>query len=110
MKERAAKANPVVHQVKILKDAAKPGADAAAAAAAKSPKGKGFAFVELTEHEHALCALRQLNNNPVPFGAPLPGPRPRRELAHLMGVFFMCSVSAAVAVQLMLFDAGCYMH
>ena len=66
VKERAAKANPVVHQVKILKDAAKPGADAAAAAAAKSPKGKGFAFVELTEHEHALCALRQLNNNQCP--------------------------------------------
>ena len=71
VKERAAKATPVVHQVKILKDAAKPGAEAATAAAAKSPKGKGFAFVELTEHEHALCALRQLNNNPVPFGARL---------------------------------------
>ena len=45
---------------------------ARAARAARGGKGKGFAFVELTEHEHALCALRQLNNNPVPFGAPGP--------------------------------------
>ena len=62
MKERAAKAQPRVHQVKILRDARD---------GDKGGKGKGFAFVELTEHEHALCALRQLNNNPVPFGAPL---------------------------------------
>ena len=60
-------AQPVVHQVKMLKDAAKPRAEPDLAAA-KGAKGKGFAFVELTEHEHALCALRQLNNNPVPFG------------------------------------------
>ena len=53
-------------QVKILKDA-----DKAGEAKAKSAKSKGFAFVELTDHEHALCALRQLNNNPVPFGAML---------------------------------------
>jgi hypothetical protein len=59
VRERAAKAQPRVHQVKILRDAGE---------GPKSGKGKGFAFVELTEHEHALCALRQLNNNPVPFG------------------------------------------
>ena len=64
VKERASKAEPSVKQVKILKDA-----DKAGEAKAKSAKGKGFAFVELTDHEHALCALRQLNNNPVPFGA-----------------------------------------
>ncbi|CAI9565840.1 unnamed protein product [Staurois parvus] len=28
----------------------------------------GFAFVEFTEHEHALAALRQINNNPDIFG------------------------------------------
>ena len=66
VKERASKAEPTVKQVKILKDA-----DKAGEAKAKSAKGKGFAFVELTDHEHALCALRQLNNNPVPFGAML---------------------------------------
>jgi nucleolar protein 4 len=53
-----------VKQVKILRDV-----DKAREAKAKSAKSKGFAFVELTEHEHALCALRQLNNNPIPFGA-----------------------------------------
>ncbi len=64
MKERAAKARPVAKQVKILRDTDKAGADGQAAS-------KGLGFVELTEHEHALCALRQLNNNPVPFGARL---------------------------------------
>ena len=64
VKERASKAEPTVKQVKILKDA-----DKAGEAKAKSAKSKGFAFVELTDHEHALCALRQLNNNPLPFGA-----------------------------------------
>ncbi|BDA47944.1 probable RNA-binding protein 28 [Coccomyxa sp. Obi] len=61
VKERAAKARPVAKQVKILRDTDKAGADGQAAS-------KGLGFVELTEHEHALCALRQLNNNPVPFG------------------------------------------
>lgn len=32
-----------------------------------TPRSKGIAFVEFTEHEHALCALRQLNNNPAAF-------------------------------------------
>lgn len=32
------------------------------------PTSKGIAFAEFTDHEHALCALRQLNNNPGPFG------------------------------------------
>lgn len=30
-------------------------------------KSKGFGFVELTKHEHALDALRRLNNNPEIF-------------------------------------------
>ncbi|KAL6779538.1 hypothetical protein ACKKBG_A12680 [Auxenochlorella protothecoides x Auxenochlorella symbiontica] len=60
VKERASKAVPVVKQVKILKDAERPGPDG-------EPRSKGFGFVEFTEHEHALCALRQLNNNPTAF-------------------------------------------
>lgn len=66
VKERASKAEPTVKQVKILRDV-----DKAGEAKPKSAKSKGFAFVELTDHEHALCALRQLNNNPVPFGMAL---------------------------------------
>ncbi|XP_077196714.1 RNA-binding protein 28 isoform X2 [Paroedura picta] len=40
----------------------------------KAPAGKGqgqslgYAFVEFQEHEHALTALRQVNNNPQLFG------------------------------------------
>ncbi|XP_062990520.1 RNA-binding protein 28 [Elgaria multicarinata webbii] len=40
----------------------------------KAPAGKGrgqslgYAFVEFQEHEHALAALRHLNNNPQQFG------------------------------------------
>lgn len=48
-------------QVKILRETGKVGSDS-------DSKSKGLAFVEFTEHEHALCALRQLNNNPTPFG------------------------------------------
>ncbi len=62
MKERADKARPVVKQVKLLRSADK--TDAAGKQASK-----GLAFVEFEDHEHALCALRQLNNNPAPFGA-----------------------------------------
>jgi nucleolar protein 4 len=75
VKERAAKAQPIAKQVKILRDTEKAGADGQAAS-------KGLGFVELTEHEHALCALRQLNNNPVPFGAAYPRCL-RFTLAHL---------------------------
>jgi len=31
-------------------------------------KSKGFGFVTFTEHEHALAALRTVNNNPEIFG------------------------------------------
>jgi len=31
-------------------------------------KSKGFGFVEFKKHEHALLALRDLNNNPQYFG------------------------------------------
>ena len=61
VKERATKANPKVVQVKILKE---DGADGAKG----EGRSKGIAFVEFDDHEHALCALRQLNNNPKPWG------------------------------------------
>ena len=50
VKARATKENPKVVQVKIL----------------TNPSGvsKGIAFVEFKQHDHALCALRELNNNP----------------------------------------------
>ncbi len=62
VKERAARAQPRVRQVKILRNEDKKGGDGVAAS-------RGMAFVELDDHEHALCALRSLNNNPAPFGA-----------------------------------------
>lgn len=42
-------------QVSILKDKA------------KDNRSRGVAFVEFSEHEHALVALRVLNNNPGLF-------------------------------------------
>ena len=50
VKARATKENPKIVQVKIL----------------TNPSGgsKGIAFVEFKQHDHALCALRELNNNP----------------------------------------------
>ncbi|KAK9842211.1 hypothetical protein WJX81_000775 [Elliptochloris bilobata] len=61
VKERAEQARPVVKQVKVLRDAEKVNT-------AGKQASKGLAFVEFGDHAHALCALRQLNNNPAPFG------------------------------------------
>jgi len=61
VKERASKANPHVKQVKVLRDPTKKDSKG-------NPQGKGIAFAEFSDPEHALCALRQLNNNPAPFG------------------------------------------
>eukprot|EP00884_Botryococcus_braunii_P019055 jgi/Botrbrau1/5833/Bobra.0366s0015.1 len=61
VKQHASKAHPKVKQVKILRDQDKTAADG-------KPASRGMAFVELEEHEHAICALRSLNNNPAPFG------------------------------------------
>ncbi|KAL3843426.1 hypothetical protein ACJIZ3_000829 [Penstemon smallii] len=59
---RATKAKPSILQIKILKDSKK---------GKEGEKGysRGVAFLEFTEHEHALVALRVLNNNPNTFGA-----------------------------------------
>lgn len=61
---------PVLIQVKVLRDPNKKDKEG-------NPQPKGIAFAEFADHEHALCALRQLNNNPGPFGAPyVSRPRP----------------------------------
>ena len=31
-------------------------------------QSKGIAFAQFSSQEHALCALRELNNNPAAFG------------------------------------------
>ena len=65
MKEHASKAKPHVKQAKVLRDPER------IDPADKLPRSRGLGFVEFTEHEHAICALRQLNNNPAPFGKTL---------------------------------------
>jgi RNA recognition motif-containing protein len=64
VKARATKERPTVKQVKILRDQDRP--DPKGDARGKS---KGIGFVEFDRHDHALAALRQLNNNPATFGA-----------------------------------------
>jgi nucleolar protein 4 len=48
-------------RARVLRDSTKLDVDG-------QPRSRGMAFVEFAEHEHALCALRSLNNNPMPFG------------------------------------------
>lgn len=62
VKQHASQAQPRVKQVKILRDSEKLGQ------ADGLPRSRGLGFVEFLDHEHAICALRQLNNNPAPFG------------------------------------------
>ena len=50
-------------QVKILRDPERRDAEG-------QPSSRGLAFVEFADHEHALCALRELNNNPSTFSKP----------------------------------------
>ncbi len=38
------------------------------------PQSKGIGFVEFSEHEHAIVALRQMNNNPQVFSRWVPSP------------------------------------
>ncbi|VFR00940.1 unnamed protein product [Cuscuta campestris] len=58
---RATKQKPMIRQIKILGDTKKGKLEA-------KNHSRGVAFVEFTEHQHALVALRVLNNNPGTFG------------------------------------------
>ncbi|CAN6483513.1 unnamed protein product [Victoria cruziana] len=69
--QRACKQKPTIKQVKILKDKK-------ALTANTGERSRGVAFVEFSEHQHALVALRVLNNNPETFG---PERRPIVEFA-----------------------------
>lgn len=60
VKEKATKQNPQIKQVKILRNDEKVGKDGL-------PLSKGLGFVEFKEHQHAIVALRSLNNNPKVF-------------------------------------------
>ncbi|KAK1682389.1 hypothetical protein QYE76_043237 [Lolium multiflorum] len=58
---RATKQNPVIRKVNILNNEKK-------VKGAAQKHSRGVAFVDFQEHEHALVALRVLNNNPGTFG------------------------------------------
>ncbi|XVE67017.1 hypothetical protein DITRI_Ditri08aG0126400 [Diplodiscus trichospermus] len=68
---RATKQKPVIRQIKFLKTVKK-------GKVVIKNQSRGVAFVEFTEHQHALVALRVLNNNPETFG---PEHRPIVEFA-----------------------------
>ncbi|XP_044490540.1 RNA-binding protein 28 isoform X2 [Mangifera indica] len=68
---RATKQKPTIQQLKFLKNMKKGMVDT-------KNYSRGVAFVEFTEHQHALVALRVLNNNPETFG---PEHRPIVEFA-----------------------------
>eukprot|EP00257_Ricinus_communis_P013311 XP_015570722.1 RNA-binding protein 28 [Ricinus communis] len=67
---RATKQKPVIRQIKFLQST-KTGK-------VTKNHSRGVAFIEFTEHQHALVALRVLNNNPETFG---PEHRPIVEFA-----------------------------
>ena len=60
VKQRATRANPRVTHAKLLFDPTRPDENG-------KPRSRGIGFVEFAEHEHALVALRALNNNPTTF-------------------------------------------
>ncbi|CAI5533669.1 unnamed protein product [Closterium sp. Naga37s-1] len=60
VKARAKKQKPHVKQVKVLREADRVGPDG-------KPRSKGAAFIEFSEHQHAVAALRALNNHPTIF-------------------------------------------
>ncbi|KAL1208177.1 Serine/arginine-rich splicing factor SC35 [Cardamine amara subsp. amara] len=68
---RATKQKPSIRQIKFLQNERKGKVDT-------KNYSRGVAFVEFMEHEHALVALRVLNNNPETFG---PQHRPVIEFA-----------------------------
>ncbi|CAH8392055.1 unnamed protein product [Eruca vesicaria subsp. sativa] len=68
---RATKQKPTIRQIKFLQNEKKGKVDT-------KNYSRGVAFVEFTEYDHALVALRVLNNNPETFG---PQHRPVIEFA-----------------------------
>ncbi|XP_073149549.1 uncharacterized protein [Henckelia pumila] len=68
---RAKKQKPLIQQIKLLEDTKK-------VENGEKNGRRGVAFIEFTEHQHALVALRVLNNNPGTFG---PERRPIVEFA-----------------------------
>ncbi|CAL9072639.1 unnamed protein product [Musa textilis] len=68
---RASKQKPVIQKVKLLKDVKK-------GKVVIKKHSRGVGFVDFKEHEHALVALRVLNNNPETFD---PDHRPIVEFA-----------------------------
>ncbi|KAJ4966654.1 hypothetical protein NE237_018503 [Protea cynaroides] len=68
---RASKQKPMIRQIKFLKDSKK-------GKVINKNHSRGVAFIDFTEHQHALVALRVLNNNPETFG---PEHRPIVEFA-----------------------------
>ena len=60
--QRATKANPKVLHARLLFDNTRPDANG-------KPRSRGIGFVEFDAHDHALAALRTLNNNPTIFTA-----------------------------------------
>ena len=60
VQQRATQAVPKVLHAKLLYDNEKMDENG-------KPRSKGMGFIEFTEHEHALTALRALNNNPNAF-------------------------------------------
>ncbi|KAI7730523.1 hypothetical protein M8C21_006236 [Ambrosia artemisiifolia] len=59
---RATKQKPMIRQIKLLKDSIK-------GKEVSKNHSRGVAFIEFSEHQHALVALRVLNNNPETFTA-----------------------------------------
>lgn len=76
-------------QVKILRDPSKPDK-------AGKPTSRGMGFAEFASHEHALCALRQLNNNPTVFGEQSPSQLLCKALSDL-GCLQLCSCIRTLA-------------
>ena len=81
VKEHASKAQPRVKQAKILRDPER------IDPADGLPRSRGLGFVEFSEHEHAICALRHLNNNPAPFSE---HSRPLLSLAATYTTHLLC--------------------
>ena len=62
VRARATKAEPEIVGAHMIFDKARRNPDG-------TPRSRGIGFVEFSKHEHAITALRHLNNNPEIYGA-----------------------------------------